>query len=116
MYALSENNFPLCKHSLFIPQCTSLYTPNPSIEELDVTYEIAKWNFIWEGFMKFRPKILQFDKYIKANKRPTPVVIIMVYEPFTESPQNTQLLSITAIPFINFYQLYYTANAIKVNF
>lgn len=75
---------------------------NPPFEELYVTYEIAKWNFISEGFMNFKPKILPFDYYVRLHKRPNFVVIIMVYEPFTRV-HKTQLLSMPVISFIDFY-------------
>lgn len=71
-----------CVHVCTIPkqlssrQTLSLYitmhfiiNQNPPFEELYVTYEIAKWNFISEGFMNFKPKILPFDYYVKATQK-----------------------------------------------
>lgn len=66
---------------------------NPPFEELYVTYEIAKWNFILEGFMKFKPKILPFDYYIKATQKTELCRYHNGIWTFYESTQNTAVIN-----------------------
>lgn len=95
-----------CVHVCTIPKqlssqlTLSLYTTmhfiinqNPPFEELYVTYEIAKWNFILEGFMKFKPKILPFDYYIKATQKTELCRYHNGIWTFYESTQNTAVIN-----------------------